>query len=140
MNVSHRTMLRGENIIVALGLLLVSLSAAAQTRQFTIKNNCSETVWVAGAGNPTPVFTAGSSHTVRLHFAETYFSTAGSRKFNVAINGKQVLSAFDIFVAAGAKNKAIVRQFTANANASGQYIVQFTSVVNQSLLSAIEVQ
>jgi hypothetical protein len=27
-----------------------------------------------------------------------------------------------------------------NANASGQYIVQFTSVVNQSLLSAIEIQ
>jgi len=58
----------------------------------------------------------------------------------VKINGTQVLSAFDIFAAAGAKNKAIIQQFTINANASGQYIVQFTSVVNQSLLSAIEIQ
>ena len=97
----------------------------------------------ARVGNFTytlPGYTAGSSHTVRLHFAETYFSTAGSRKFNVSINGTQVLSAFDIFAAAGAKNKAMTKQFTVNANANGQYIVQFTSVVNQSLLSAIEVQ
>src|SRR5207302_886544 len=69
----------------------------------------------ARVGNFTytiPGFTAGSSHTVRLHFAETFFSTAGSRTFNVSINGTQVLSAFDIFAAAGAKNKAIIKQFT----------------------------
>jgi hypothetical protein len=96
----------------------------------------------ARVGNFTytlPGFAAGSSHMVRLHFAETYFSAAGSRKFNVSINGTQVLSAFDIFAAAGAKNKAIIQQFTVKANSSGQYIVQFASVVNQSLLSAIEV-
>jgi beta-glucanase (GH16 family) len=97
----------------------------------------------ARVGNFTytlPGFTAGASHTVRLHFAETYFSTAGSRKFNVTINGTQVLGAFDIFAAAGGKNKAIIEPFTVNANASGQYIIQFTSTVNQSLLSGVEVQ
>jgi CubicO group peptidase (beta-lactamase class C family) len=87
-----------------------------------------------------PGFTASSSHTVRLHFAETYFSTAGSRVFNVSINGTQVLSKFDIYKAAGAENKAIVEQFTANANSSGGYVIQFSSVVNNSLVSAIEVQ
>jgi hypothetical protein len=56
MRIPHRTMLGGVYIKVALVLLLISVSAAAQTRQFTIKNNCSEAVWVAGAGNPTPVF------------------------------------------------------------------------------------
>lgn len=85
-------------------------------------------------------FTAGLSHTVRLHFAETYFSAAGSRKFNVTINGQPVLTNFDIFATAGAKNKAIIEQFTINANSSGQFVVQFTSVVNQSLLSGIEVE
>src|SRR5260370_40226005 len=30
--------------------------AVSQTRMFNIKNNCTETVWVAGAGNPVPVF------------------------------------------------------------------------------------
>jgi hypothetical protein len=97
----------------------------------------------ARVGNFTytiPGLTAGSSHTVRLHFAETFFSTAGSRTFNVSINGTQVLNSFDIFATAGAKNKAIIREFTVNANSGGQYVVQFTSVVNQSLLSGIEVQ
>jgi len=97
----------------------------------------------ARVGNFTyniPGFAAGSSHTVRLHFAETFFSSAGSRTFNVSINGTQVLTGFDIFAAAGAKNKAIIEQFTETANASGQYVIQFTSVVNQSLVSGIEVQ
>jgi hypothetical protein len=97
----------------------------------------------ARVGNFTytiPGFNPGSAHTVRLHFAETFFSTSGSRIFNVSINGTQVLANFDIFATAGAKNKAVIEQFTVNANSSGQYVVQFTSVVNQSLLSGIEVQ
>jgi chitodextrinase len=87
-----------------------------------------------------PGFVAGSSHTVRLHFAETYFSTPGSRTFNVSINGTQVLKAFDIYAAAGGKNIANIQQFTVNANSSGQYVIQFTSVVNNALVSGIEVQ
>jgi hypothetical protein len=115
------------------------------------------TIDLSGVTNPAPVavyqtarvgnftytipgFAAGSSHTVRLHFAETFFSSAGSRTFNVSINGTQVLTGFDIFAAAGAKNKAVIELFTANANSSGQYVIQFTSVVNQSLVSGIEVQ
>jgi hypothetical protein len=97
----------------------------------------------ARVGNFTytiPGFAPGSSHTVRLHFAETFFSAAGSRTFNVSINGTQVLTNFDVFATAGAKNKAVIEQFTANANSAGQYVIQFTSVVNQSLLSGIEVQ
>jgi hypothetical protein len=47
---------------------------------------------------------------------------------------------FDVFAAAGAQNKAIARQFTAGANTSGAYVIQFTSVVNNSLVSGIEIQ
>jgi beta-glucanase (GH16 family) len=86
-----------------------------------------------------PGFAAGSAHTVRLHFAETYFSTSGSRTLNVAINGTQVLSKFDVYKTAGAKNKAVVEAFTANANTNGSYVIQFTSVVNNSLVSGIEI-
>ena len=119
--------------------------------------NHANTIDLSGVTNPAPMavyqsgrvgnftytipgFAAGSSHTVRLHFAETFFTTAGSRTFNVSINGTQVLSAFDIFAAAGAKNKAVIKQFTVNANSSGQVVIQFTTVVNQSLVSGIEVQ
>jgi hypothetical protein len=85
-------------------------------------------------------FAPGSSHLVRLHFAETFFSTAGSRTFNVDINGTQVLPAFDIFNTAKAKNKAVIEEFTETADSTGSITVTFTSVVNTSLLSGIEVQ
>src|SRR5258708_986467 len=96
----------------------------------------------ARVGNFTytvPGFAAGSSQIVRLHFAETFFTTAGSRTFNVSINGTQVLTNFDIFATAGAQNKAVIEQFTENANSTGQYVIQFTSVLNQSLVSQIQI-
>jgi hypothetical protein len=68
-----------------------------------------------------PGFTAGSSHTVRLHMCDTYWGTAGSRLFDV-------------------KNKAIVEQFTEPASPSGTYVIQFTSVKDNSLVSGIEIQ
>jgi uncharacterized protein YqjF (DUF2071 family) len=87
-----------------------------------------------------PGYTAGSSHTVRLHFAEIYWTAAGDRTFNVSINGTQVLTNFDIFATAGGENKAIVEQFTTTANASGQIVIQFTTVVDNAKVSGIEIQ
>src|SRR5262249_39397877 len=73
-----------------------------------------------------PNLTPGASYTVRLHFAEIYWTMVGQREFNVAINGVQVLANFDIIAAAGAANKAIVEQFTTAANSSGQIVVSYT--------------
>jgi hypothetical protein len=87
-----------------------------------------------------PGFTPGSSHTVRLHFAETFWTAAGLRIFNVVINGTTVLTNFDIFAAAGAMNRAVVEQFTVNANSSGQYVIQFTTVKDNSLINGIEIK
>ena len=56
----------------------------------------------------TTGLTPTAVYTVRLHFAEIYWNAAGQRRFNVAINGTQVLTNFDIFATAGA-NKALVR-------------------------------
>ncbi len=86
-----------------------------------------------------PGFTAGSSHTVRLHFCETFFTTTGSRVFNVTINGTQVLTNFDVVAASGGQNIANIQQFTEAANSSGQYVITFTSVVNNALISGIEI-
>jgi hypothetical protein len=81
---------------------------------------------------------ANTPYTVRLHFAEIYFTATGRRVFNVAINGSQVLTNFDIFAAAGA-NKAHVRDFTANTGTSGQIVVQYTTVSDNAKSSAIEI-
>jgi hypothetical protein len=86
-----------------------------------------------------PNLTAGKTYTVRLHFAETYWSSAGKRVFNVSLNGQQVLSNFDIEATAGALNKAVVQQFTVTADSSGRITIQFTSVVDQALINGIEV-
>jgi hypothetical protein len=79
-----------------------------------------------------PSLTPAASYTVRLHFAEIYWTAAGQRSFNVLINGTQVLTNFDIIAAAGAAKKAIVKQFTATANGSGQIVVQYTAGVNSN--------
>jgi hypothetical protein len=86
-------------------------------------------------GNLTP----GASYTVKLDFAEIWFNSAGSRQFNVSINGSQVLTNFDIYAAAGGKDIAVAQSFTATANSSGQLVLGFTSVVNNAQINGIEI-
>jgi hypothetical protein len=94
-----------------------------------------------------PGYTAGSMHAVRIHWAETYFPPAGDtmgganrRLCNVTINGKMVLTNYDIFVKAGnAKMKAVVEQFTEAANAQGQYVVGFTPTKDNCALGGLEI-
>ena len=93
-------------------------------------------------GNSTytlPNLTAGSQYTVRLHFAELYQTATGKRVFNVAINGSTVLSNFDIYATAGGNYKAVVREFTATANASGQIVIQLTTVTDNATIEGIEI-
>ena len=103
--------------------------------------NAIDTAQITGAVPPQAVFqserygeftytipdrTPGSAQSVTLYFQESYWTAAGQRTFNVAINGATVLTAFDIFAAAGGANRAIARTFSTTANASGQVVVQFT--------------
>jgi len=69
---------------------------------------------------------AGSSYTVRLHFAEIWWSATGQRVFNVAINGKTVLSNFDIVEAAGGSFRALVKEFPATADSGGKVTIAYT--------------
>jgi len=86
-----------------------------------------------------PGFTAGTTYLVRLHFDEFYWTAAGKREFNVLINGTQVLTDFDVFATAGEDN-AVVEQFNAVANSSGQIVIQFVSVVDNAEINGIEVE
>ncbi len=77
---------------------------------------------------------------MRLHFAELYFSAAGNREFDVAINGTTVLTNFDIYATAGANYTAVVQQYIATANSSGDIVIAFTNgAVNQPMFNGIEV-
>lgn len=78
------------------------------------------------------------SYEVTLHFAEIYFSEAGKRVFNVAINGNEVLSNFDVFVEAGGNFKALEKTFTIDI-ADGTLEVNMTGIVNNAKLSGISI-
>ena len=82
----------------------------------------------------------GASYTVRLHFAELYFSAAGNREFNVAINGTTVLTNFDIFATAGAKYTAVVETFHGHCQQQRPIVVAFTNgAIDQPMFNGIEV-
>ena len=89
---------------------------------------------------PFPDLTPNASYVVRLHFVELSFTASGQRVFNVAINGTSVLSNFDIFAQVG-ENHALVEQFNATANSSGQIVIAFTqgSADNPSI-AGIEIE
>jgi hypothetical protein len=94
-----------------------------------------------------PGYPANSNQTVRLHFCETYFPPPGDtmgganrRTCNVTINGKQVLTNYDIFAKAGAKMKAVVEQFNEPANAQGQFVIQFMATKDNCAIGGIEIQ
>ncbi len=86
-----------------------------------------------------PGLTAGASYTVRLHFAEEYWTTAGSRIFNVLINGTQVLTNFDILATAGGEYIAVIKPFTATASSTGTVTIQFVTVKDNAQVNGIEV-
>jgi len=86
-----------------------------------------------------PNLTAGATYVVRLDFVEYIVNAAGSRVFNVAINGTQVLSKFDIWSAAGGQNIAVAKLFTVTASSAGTITIGFTSVVNSSMINGIEI-
>ncbi len=79
------------------------------------------------------------TYEITLLEAETYWSGAGQRVFNAFIQGRQVLTNFDIYTAAGGINKPLTLVFT-NAVTNSQLQVLFTPVVDNARVSGIQVR
>lgn len=87
---------------------------------------------------------ADRKYHVRLHFAEVFDDGAGRRIENIELNGKPVLANFDIFVAAGGMNKALVKEFHDVApDSEGNIVIRIsspsTSPDRNAKISGIEV-
>jgi hypothetical protein len=95
--------------------------------------------WAYALTYALPKLTPNAAYTVRLHFVESYWAAAGRRLFNVNLNGTTVLSNFDIFASAGGKNIAIVKQFSANADATGTITVKMQAAIDNATIAGIEV-
>ncbi len=90
---------------------------------------------------------ANGEHGVNLHFAEIFFGLpgqgasggAGSRVFNVDIEGQEQLENYDIFVAAGGAATAIVESFTGIEVNDQSLTITFTPITEFPKISGIEV-
>jgi hypothetical protein len=78
------------------------------------------------------------SYTVTLDFAESQYTSTGSRVFNVLINGTAVLTNFDIFAGVGA-NTALSESFPVTVT-GGQIAIQFNAVKQNPIVDAIQIQ
>jgi hypothetical protein len=83
--------------------------------------------------------TPGAAYTVRLDFAELFWTAAGQRIFNVSINNTQVLTSFDVFAKAGGKNIALAETFGATASAAGTISLTLTGKTNYAMVNGIEI-
>ena len=82
--------------------------------------------------------TPGPGHVVRLYFAETYFTAAAQRRFDVRIEGNLVLNDYDIFAEAGGDDKAIVEELTVTSDATLDVVFEHADLDNPAV-KAIEV-
>ena len=82
--------------------------------------------------------TAPGVYSVTLKFAELYYTAAGKRIFDVAIEGQTVLPNLDIVQAAGAPNKAIDYSFPISVT-DGQLNINFTTKVGSPKVNAIRI-
>ena len=69
--------------------------------------------------------------------AETYWNGPGKREFNAYIQGRQVLTNFDIYAAAGGMNLPLTLLFT-NSVTNSQLQVRFTPVVDNARVSGLQ--
>ncbi len=111
------------------------------TTTSTITNTADPTLYKTsryGSSFKYAITAPAGSYSVTLKFAELYWTSAGKRVFNVAINGTNVLSNFDIFAAAGASLKAVDKTFTVTS--TGTITIQFsTGTAGNPLVNAIQV-
>lgn len=86
-------------------------------------------------------------YTLVLYFAETWYGPgrpdgggAGSRLFDVLVNGQMLLRNFDIFQEAGGGYRAVVKRFSGiQATAQGKLNLAFLPDKNYACVNAIEI-
>lgn len=88
-----------------------------------------------------PNLTPNASYTVRLHFADNWHGGTGdARKVSASINGTSVLSNFDIAGSAGGQYIAIIKEFSASADGTGNITVAISSGgAGNPMISGLEV-
>lgn len=82
---------------------------------------------------------SGKNYKVTLKFAEIYFNGAGSRIFDVLVEGQLFLDDFDVFAAAGGKNIAKDTSIVVNA-ANNTISIELSASLDNSSIKGIVVE
>ncbi|CAM4384929.1 malectin domain-containing carbohydrate-binding protein [Zobellia nedashkovskayae] len=90
---------------------------------------------------------ANGEHSVNLHFAEIYYGVpgdgssggAGSRVFNIDVEGQEQKENYDIFVEAGGAATAIIETFSGINVADGSLTITLSPVTEFPKISGIEI-
>ncbi|MBD2336615.1 PQQ-dependent sugar dehydrogenase [Calothrix sp. FACHB-156] len=77
-------------------------------------------------------------YTVKLKFAETYWTAAGKRVFDVSAENQLKIDDLDVFKAAGGNNIAIDQSFNVKV-ADGTLNLDFLASVNNAIINGIEI-
>ncbi|ELZ27370.1 ring canal kelch-like protein [Halogeometricum pallidum JCM 14848] len=80
---------------------------------------------------------SGQQYEVRLYFAETFHQTAGNRVFDVAVEGDQVLTDFDIYEEVG-HDSGLMKAYRVTPS-DGNITVDLLASTNNPKISAIEI-
>ncbi|WP_276252661.1 malectin domain-containing carbohydrate-binding protein [Halomontanus rarus] len=81
---------------------------------------------------------SNGTYAVQLLFAEIYHNSAGQRVFDVAVEGTERLSDYDLYAAAG-HDQATVETFRDVSVSDGSLTIEFTASADNAKVSAIRV-
>ena len=82
---------------------------------------------------------ANASHRVRLHVVEPTATSAGTRRFDVVLNGVTAQANLDVFAESGARFKALAKDYTVAADADGRIRLNLVGRTGSAVVSAIEI-
>ncbi|MBL7132752.1 MAG: PQQ-binding-like beta-propeller repeat protein [Phycisphaerae bacterium] len=92
---------------------------------------------VVGARTVSVPLGGSGKYTIRLHFAEIEGLAADERIFDVAVQGRDVLTRFDVARSAGGAMRSVVKEFT-DVTVNGTLTVTLTPRKGRTLLCGLE--
>ncbi len=80
-------------------------------------------------------------YSIRMHFIEGVATAAGTRRFDIKLNGATVRANYDIFAAAGARFKAVAESFSTTATNGTGLTIDLTRLTAsaQAQIAAVEI-
>ena len=109
------------------------------TQKDSAPNGATVADWNVGSTRGYHFDVPNGTYSVDLYFAEVYYNTPGARVFDIKIENNVVTANFDPYVAAGGKNKPVVRSYSVPVS-DGRIDIDFVQKAdNEPTIHAIQI-